>query len=76
MNLQLGLDEPESALRERACKELALDPGDLRGFRIVSKSLDARRKRGIFQFVCHVELILDEMTGAMKRAQKTQYLLT
>jgi len=71
MNLQLGLDEPESELRARACQELALDPGELRGFRIVSKSLDARRRRGIFRFVCHVELILDGMTDAMKRAQKT-----
>jgi uncharacterized FAD-dependent dehydrogenase len=69
LNVELGLDEPESVLRERACARVGLDPEELRGFRIVSKSLDARRRRGVFRFVCHVDLIAADTEG-LRRAAK------
>ncbi len=75
LDLRLDLGESEGLLRERACEQLGLDPGELRGFRITSKSLDARRRRGIFRYVCHVELITDVATEAMKKAEKSGRLL-
>ncbi|MDP6540900.1 MAG: hypothetical protein QF410_15250, partial [Planctomycetota bacterium] len=60
LNLELGLEEPESVLRERACRELGLEPEELRGFRFARKTLDARdRRRGRApRFVVHTDLIL------------------
>ncbi|MCP3917764.1 MAG: NAD(P)-binding protein [bacterium] len=59
LNLGQALDEPEASLRARACREIGLDPGRLRGFRIARRALDARRSRGGMRFVCHVDLVLD-----------------
>lgn len=73
--MELGLEEPESVLRERACARLGLDPGELRGFRIASKSLDARRRRGIFRYVCHVDLAVDRATRKMRQAEKSGRLV-
>src|SRR5262249_35273810 len=42
-NLRLNLDEPESALPARLARVLGLNPAELTGWRILRKSLDARR---------------------------------
>lgn len=55
--LTLGLDEPESLLRERAAARLRVPPGDVRVWAIVRRSLDARRREGV-QFTYNVELAL------------------
>ncbi|MEZ6013730.1 MAG: NAD(P)/FAD-dependent oxidoreductase [Planctomycetota bacterium] len=53
------LDEPDASVRERAARELGLDPGELRGFRFARRSIDARRKRGGIHFVCQVDLVVE-----------------
>jgi len=65
MNLSLGLDEPESALRDRAAQLAGVEPGGVRGFRIARKSVDARRRGGRrqFRFVVHLDLVLDADQG-------------
>jgi uncharacterized FAD-dependent dehydrogenase len=59
--LSLGLNEPETILRERALEFAGIAADDLRGFRIARKALDARgqgRGRSL-RFVVHVDLMLD-----------------
>ncbi|MEN8149066.1 MAG: FAD-dependent protein [Planctomycetota bacterium] len=71
MNLSLGLDEAESALRERAAKAAGVDPARVRGFRIARKSVDARKRGGRrqFKYVVHADLVLDhDETGKRFRA--------
>jgi len=65
LNLEMRLDEPESVLRERACREAGVDPGHLRGFRIARRSLDARIRQGRrrFRYVVHVDLVIGEGNG-------------
>lgn len=69
LQLEQGLEEPEASLRARAARAAGLEPGELRGFRIARRSVDARRRRGGLRFVCHVDLVLDadRRTPAMKR---------
>lgn len=55
--LNLSLPEEESALQEKAAEILQVSLNDLRDFRIIKKSLDARRKNRI-HFVYAVELSL------------------
>ena len=52
-NIRLGLDEPESALREHAARILGARASDLPRCRILRKSLDARDKDNL-QFVYSV----------------------
>jgi uncharacterized FAD-dependent dehydrogenase len=59
-NLVQALDEPESALRERAAHRLGFEPEELRGFRIVKRSLDARRRQGDLRLVCQVDVVVDQ----------------
>jgi uncharacterized FAD-dependent dehydrogenase len=61
MSLDLAVGEPESTLRERLCLDLGIDPRELRGFRIVKKSLDARRRGDVrrLRFVVHADFVLD-----------------
>jgi uncharacterized FAD-dependent dehydrogenase len=54
-NLRLGLDEPETALPEHLTRLLGITVGDLGGWRILRKSLDARRKDAL-QFVYSTEV--------------------
>ena len=72
LGLELALDEPESALRQRALETAGIGADDLRGLRIARKSLDARRAGGArrLRFVVHVDLVVDETfrSAALDRA--------
>ncbi|MDE0913786.1 MAG: NAD(P)/FAD-dependent oxidoreductase [Planctomycetota bacterium] len=59
-DLEQALDEPESALRERAAHRLGFEPEQLRGFRIAKRSVDARRRRTDLRFVCQVDVMVDQ----------------
>ena len=59
-DLAQALDEPESALRERAAHRLGFEPEQLRGFRIAKRSVDARRRRADLRFVCQVDVMVDQ----------------
>lgn len=68
LNLPLGLDEPESALHQRAAERSGVAPEAIRSLSIGHKALDARRRGGdqSLRFVVHVDLQLDadfEATG-------------
>jgi uncharacterized FAD-dependent dehydrogenase len=56
-NITLSFDEEESALRPKAAQALQILPEQIREFKIVKKSLDARRKNRI-RFVYTIELSL------------------
>ena len=75
LSLEAEVGEPESSIRERACRELAIDPERLRSFRIVRKSLDARRRGGAHRLrnVLHVDLAVDRgfRSAALARARKS-----
>jgi uncharacterized FAD-dependent dehydrogenase len=63
-NLTLGLDEPEAALRARACEAIGVAREHLRDLRIARRSLDARRASGggrHFRFVIHVDVVVEGM---------------
>lgn len=70
--LELPLDAPEAAVRERALAVAGLGEEDLRGFRIARKSLDARRFGGgrRLRFVYHADLVINagRRTAALGRA--------
>jgi uncharacterized FAD-dependent dehydrogenase len=55
-NLRLGLDEPEAVLPAHLCRVLGIAPGDLGRWRILRKSLDARKKGGL-HFVYTAEVV-------------------
>jgi hypothetical protein len=61
LSIEIGVGEPEVALRERVCAALGVDPAALRGFRIVRKSLDARRRGDArrLRFVVHADVVVD-----------------
>ncbi len=61
LGLELGLEEPEALLRERALAAAGVGGEQLRGFRIARKALDARRRGGArrLRFVVHADLVLD-----------------
>jgi uncharacterized FAD-dependent dehydrogenase len=61
LNLVMGLDEPESVLRERAVSAAGIDPQRLRGFRITRRSVDARRsgRTRRLRFIVHADLVID-----------------
>ena len=61
LNLPLEIDEPDSALRERAAARAGVAADEIRGLRIGHKALDARRRgpRRRIRFVVHVDLQLD-----------------
>ena len=60
LGLELGLDEPESALRARAAARAGVSVDAVRGLRIAHKSLDARRRGGrrSLRFVVHADVEL------------------
>ena len=61
VGIDLAVGEPEALVRERACRSVGVDPAALRGFRIVKKARDARRRGGErrLRFVVHADLVLD-----------------
>jgi uncharacterized FAD-dependent dehydrogenase len=74
LGIELGLDEPDALLRERALAAAGVDAADLRGFRIARKSVDARRVRGKrhLRFVVHADLVVDAgyRSAALARAER------
>lgn len=56
-NLCLGLDDDDSAIRDRAARRLRVAPDAIRQIAIVRRSIDARRKDRI-QIVYNIELSL------------------
>ena len=74
LGLELGLDEPDAALRARALAAAGIDAADLRGFRIARKSVDARRVRGKrhLRFIVHADLAVDAgyRSAALARAER------
>lgn len=61
LNIEMGLDEPESVLRGRAASAAGIDPERLRGLRIAHRSVDARRrgKNRHLRFIVHADLVVD-----------------
>ena len=61
LNIEMGLDEPESALRDRAASAAGVDPERVRGVRIAHRSVDARRhgKGRRLRFIVHADLVVD-----------------
>jgi uncharacterized FAD-dependent dehydrogenase len=74
-DLRLSVREGEAPLASRAARELGLEPGAVRGLRIVRKALDARRRNPErrLEFVCNVDLVLDPRTStkAMSRLERS-----
>jgi uncharacterized protein len=56
--LEQSLDEPDSALRERAAAALGVESDAIRGLRIARRALDGRR-RALPRFAVHVDVQLD-----------------
>ena len=75
MAIDLGLDEPESALCARSAQSIGISESSVRGLRIARRALDARRRgrRHELRFVVHVDLDLDEgfRSDALDRALKS-----
>ncbi len=72
-NIRLGIDEPEAELLERITRLLGLSPSTPLLWRILRKSLDARRKETLC-FVYHLEVTLEEdearvVSHAQRRAR-------
>lgn len=57
--VRLGLDEDVSVLKARACKKAKVRPENIKYFRVVKKSVDARDKRDV-HFSCSVEMDYSE----------------
>src|SRR3954454_13651209 len=56
-NLRLELDEPEAALGEKLSARLGIAPREIAGWRILRKSLDARRQDDLhFVYAAEVDL--------------------
>ncbi len=74
LNVMQDVGESDESLRERSCKLIGIDPGELRGFRIAQRSVDARRRPP--RFVCHVDLTINDgtKTQAMARMRKKNRL--
>ena len=61
LNIEMGLDEPESVLRDRVASAAGIDPERVRGLRIAHRSVDARRrgKDRRLRFIVHADLVVD-----------------
>jgi uncharacterized FAD-dependent dehydrogenase len=72
-NVRLGVDEPEASLLAHLARALGLAPSDLRAWRILRKSLDARHKDALqFVYTAEVSLAGDE-AGVAARASRTSH---
>src|SRR5438552_10912 len=78
LGIDLPVGAPESEVRDRACRAVGVDPAALRGFRIVKKALDARRRGGVrrLRFVVHADLVLDAdfRSQALSRARRSGHV--
>lgn len=54
-DLRLMPGEPEESLRKKAARKLKISPGDITDWKILRKSLDARKKNDI-HFTCTVQI--------------------
>jgi uncharacterized FAD-dependent dehydrogenase len=69
-NVRLGIDEPEARLPVHLARVLGLVPSDLRAWRILRKSLDARHKDALqFVYTAEVSLAADEPRIASRAAR-------
>ena len=60
-NLRMGLDEPETALQAHLARVLGLRPDELGPWRILRKSLDARKREDLhFVYTAEVSMPADE----------------
>ena len=60
-NVRLELDEAEETLPDKLSERLGVTPGDIARWRILRKSLDARRHDDLhFVYAAEVELPADE----------------
>lgn len=61
LNIEIGLDEPESALRSRADSAVGIDSEQVRGLRIALRSVDVLRggKGRCLRFIVHADLVVD-----------------
>lgn len=61
LGIELPLEHPPEALREAAARRLGVEPGELRGLRIVRRALDARVRGGErrLRWVYHLDAALD-----------------
>jgi uncharacterized FAD-dependent dehydrogenase len=77
--LELPVDADPAELAGLVARELGLEPGVLRAFRLVRRSLDARRKDGRHQlrFVHQVEIALDRgfRGERFSRARRSGYVV-
>lgn len=67
VNLRLELDEPEAALPEKLSERLGLGPEDIARWRILRKSLDARRHEDL-HFVYAAEVEVPDAEAWLERA--------
>jgi uncharacterized FAD-dependent dehydrogenase len=66
-NVRLELDEPEASLAEKLSSRLGISPGGIARWRILRKSLDARRHDDLhFVYAAEVELPEDEASIVSK----------
>jgi uncharacterized FAD-dependent dehydrogenase len=63
-NVRLRFDEPEAELHDRLARILGLAPGEVRHWRILRKSLDARDKSAL-QFVYSAEVSVGDDEGRL-----------
>ncbi len=64
--IRLGLDQPESLLPELAAKKLRIPPGQIAGWQIVQKSVDARKKNDVhFTYALRLELTSPRREAAL-----------
>jgi uncharacterized FAD-dependent dehydrogenase len=66
-NIRLGVDESERALAGHAARALGIRESDIRRWRILRKSLDARNKADL-RFVYAAEVVADDESALLSRA--------
>ena len=75
-NLRLGVEEPMEALPARAAKKLRIGPERVRDWKLVKRSLDARKKEDL-HYVCAVALSLsggeEQLLARAKSADVSAY---
>ena len=61
LDIEMGLDEPESVLRDYAASAAGIVPERVRGVRIAHRSVDARRRGKMrrLRFIVHADLVVD-----------------